>query len=647
MLLPVYNAAPFLRETIDSILNQSFRDFELLAINDGSTDESRSILLSYNDPRIRLIDNPRNIGLIATLNKGIAEAKGKYIARIDADDVAAPERLQKQYEALERDAGIAVLASFVALVNTDGEVTGEWSTDRSTTTEAQIRSMMVRTNCIAHPSVMMRTETAKKYGYNPRQKGAEDWDLWLRILAGGHRIAKLPEVLLNYRIHPGSIMAGDKRKEALETRLVRVKRKFLGSQLLRLRLNGVFFGTFISLLKNVARHFVSNKLPACARDAKRFITSSPFAVLREARQFKNALQQYNGRHYFIFPYTHVGGAEKVHAEIVAAVRDRQPLVIFSAFSDNEKFLSRFRANATVLNVPHYINYPLTRRKAKHLLAEKLNAGSAVLLGSNSGLFYDLIPLLGAQVKNIELIHAFKYQPEANLAHKALLPLAARIDQRVFVSEAARQEFDKFLFHNNVPSALRKRLLLISNGVLIPQLLSEAHERTGILFVGRDSAEKRLHLFLRTVEVLAQAMPGKIHGTVVGVASSAVSGTVAFKGEITDEEQLRRIYQQHDILLLTSSREGFPVVIMEAMANGLVVVATPVGDIPNRLNGSNGIVLSSADENAVVNEAVALITALIHDPEKMKAVRTEARNYAIGHFSMEQFQQAYRALLDAE
>lgn len=645
VLLPVHNASAYIRQAIDSILKQSFSDFELLIINDGSTDNSAEIISSFTDPRIVCITNEHNLGLIDSLNNGIQLAKGKYIARMDADDVALPGRFQLQVTKMETDSGIAVLASFVDFINEDGEVTGSWNTDREAVTEETINSLMPRTNCIAHPTVMMRATVAKEFLYKQHQKGAEDWDLWLRILASGKRIAKIPEVLLHYRIHPASITGKDKVAEPLEKRLMRIKRKFLFSQLANFNIEGIYFAVKISWTKNFVRHLVSNKFPLWARNLKRFLTSPPWKVISQGKIFRNALDKYNGRHFFIFPYMHVGGAEKVHAAIVAAVADQQPLVILSNFSDNNNFLNLFKAHAIVLDIAHYVNYPFTQKKAKQLLAEKINkAGSAVLFGSNAGLFYDLIPSLNANVKVVDLIHAFKYQPGANLEHSKLLSLSSRIDARVFVSGAARDEFDKFTFHNNIPKRLRERLIQITNGIEDdPDIILPLKNESGVLFVGRNSPEKRLGLFLR----IAGELSSLFTFSVVGSSRIGSDSPVRFYGELTNESEIKTIYSENDFLLVTSSREGFPMVIMEAMMAGLVVISTPVGDIPNHLNGENGIVTSSAEPEIVVEEMVRLLSALLIGSSEVLKMKAAAKKYAKENFSKGKFVASYRKLLNAD
>lgn len=642
VILPVHNAAAFVKSAIESILQQTFSDFELLVINDGSTDHSAEIISSIKDPRIVYVSNAENIGLIASLTKGIQLAKGKYIARMDADDISLPERLQKQVAKMESDPGIAVLASLVDFINADDEVTGHWNTDREAVSEKEIRALMVKTNCIAHPSVMMRSDVARKFFYKQSQKGAEDWDLWLRVLGDGGRIAKLPEVLLHYRVHPASITGKDKIAEPLEKRLMRVKRKFLFGQLAKLKINGIYFAVKISWAKNFARHLISNKLPAWGRNLKRYLTSPPWKVISQGKVFRNALENYKGRHFFVFPYMHVGGAEKVHAAIVAAVADQKPLVIFSNFSDNDKFLDRFKRNAIVLDVAHYVNYPLTKKKAKELFAGTINkANNATFFGSNAGLFYELIPFLNANVKVIDLIHAFKYQPGANLEHSKLLSLSSRIDNRVFVSADAKQEFERFAFHNNIPKRLRERLIKITNGIIdaggIIKPLTAEHS---VLFVGRNSPEKRIDLFLR----IASEMPASFHFKLVGAANPGGNAPVQFYGELTNESEIKTIYGENDFLLVTSSREGFPMVIMEAMMTGLVVISTPVGDIPNHLNGENGIVISSADSEIVVREMKQILNELAQSPERVLKIKSAAKKYAQENFSEDKFVQRYRELL---
>lgn len=205
VFLPVYNGEKYIKQAIDSILCQTFTAFELFIIDDCSTDASRSIIQSYNDARIRLLTNTRNLGLIRTLNIGLSEAQGKYFARMDQDDIAEPDRLLIQSQYLDSHPHCGVVGSTVRLINHRGMVTGEWSDDVHRVSNADIKRYLPRANCLAHPTIMGRTALLKRYSYNERQHNAEDYDLWLRLAADDVQIEKITQPLLRYRVHDDSI----------------------------------------------------------------------------------------------------------------------------------------------------------------------------------------------------------------------------------------------------------------------------------------------------------------------------------------------------------------------------------------------------------------------------------------------------------
>lgn len=227
IILPAYNCEKFIRKTIHSLINQTYSNFELLVINDGSTDATTSIIQSFKDTRIQLIQNEKNKGLIYTLNKGIELSKGKYIARIDADDICLPERLQKQVNWLEENTQIAIVATQILLIDEQDEATGNWLLDMQNTTANQIKKAMLWQNCIAHPTVLFRSEIIKKYQYSNNQKHSEDYDLWLQILADGFIIEKVPEQLVKYRVHSNSVTGAINRKRNPFFIQYNTKRKFL------------------------------------------------------------------------------------------------------------------------------------------------------------------------------------------------------------------------------------------------------------------------------------------------------------------------------------------------------------------------------------------------------------------------------------
>ncbi len=643
VLLPIYNSARFLAETIQSVLDQTFIDFELLIIDDLSTDGCQEIIRSFTDPRIRMVFHERNTGLNATLNEGLELARGSYIARMDGDDIMHPQRLQIQKDFLDEHPDVVVVASTVELINTDGEVTGVWDTDQACITPEEIRRMMPKTNCIAHPSVMIRRSALGDERYSLDQKGTEDWDLWLRLLSKGNKIAKIPEPLLRYRMHPGSMTGIAKRQEPLEKRLMRARRGFALSEWRRGRINSFHTQLANAHARNFARHLL-NTTRTGARSLKRAITYSPLELLREERLLERTLREWKGRHVFFFPHMRIGGAELVHARIAGTIADHDPLIIIHGFSNDRSLAPRFEAAGTVIMLPHLLNHPLSGAKALEKIARRLNElGDVTVFGSLSTIFFDILPQLNERIQTIYLQHAFLFQPRANLQQKGWLKHFPRVDHYVFVSRHALEEFKKFLFADHIPKSEFHKLKLIPNMVEHFQPPAD-HERIGLLFVGRDSSEKRLHLFLEIVRRLRQVLPGSIRATVVGPAPRPGVPDVDFPGPIADHTRLMNIYADHDVLVLTSSREGSPLVVMEAMAMGLAVIATPVGDIPWRLKEDVSVTTTTIEADAVVQEMTTALIDLVNDRDRLVKMRKAAYQQALQEFTGERSVRSYRELL---
>jgi glycosyltransferase involved in cell wall biosynthesis len=644
VLLPVYNAAPFLQTTLDSILEQQFKDFELLAIDDGSTDGSLAILQACNDPRLRVVAHERNQGLIATLNEGIEAARGTFIARMDADDVMHPERLAQQVAHLDAHPELSVLSSCVETINADGEVTGKWDVDQATVDEQAIRAMLPRTNCIAHPSVMIRRSAFADLRYSPAQKGAEDWDLWLRMLSRGLRIAKLPALLLHYRVHTGSIMGSAKKERPYELRLLITRCRFLWSEWSIGRFNGLQLAVINAQARTLARYVKNELLLPFLRDTKRVLTYSPWRLVREANALKHVERNWKGDLLFLFPYLNTGGAEQVHADILSTVADKQPLAVITGRSTDHAFRDAFSKHARVLELHHLLNHPFSRKGTLTRLVALLNRRTAArMFASNASQFFELLPLVGAHVRTTYLVHAFLYQPDGNHQHRAWLRYFGRVNGLVFISSHSKEQYERFLFANNIPRSGFEKLRLITNAVhhFGPVRM---HERPGILFVGRNSPEKRLSLFLALADRLESVAPGHYRFTVVGAATVPGHPHVQFQGTVTDPQRMADIYGDHDMLVLTSDREGFPLVIMEAMAQGLLIVSTPVGDVPNRLTPEMALVTTSSYFDIALEEMAQGIPALVADRDRSMRMREASLKEARTSFAPERFRADYRALL---
>lgn len=194
--LPVYNGQEYLSEAIESILHQTFKNFELIIIDDGSTDESLKILEKYQklDARIRLISR-ENRNLPATLNQIVGLANGEWIARMDQDDIALPNRFQAQIDWLAQTR-VDIVGSWVKQIgSTSGRTIYFYENDD------EIKVDMLFRCPLAHSAVMMRTALIRDLQYNSDQNKAEDYDLWSRAAQFGYRFGNVPEVLLMYRVH--------------------------------------------------------------------------------------------------------------------------------------------------------------------------------------------------------------------------------------------------------------------------------------------------------------------------------------------------------------------------------------------------------------------------------------------------------------
>jgi len=205
VILPTYNCEQYIKATMDSLINQTFSDFEILIVDDCSTDSTVEIIKQYSDPRILLTIKEKNSGYTDSLNWAIARANGKYIARMDGDDICHLERFEKQSEYLDTHPEIVLLGTNAQVIDSD------FCFNYPSQVEPMMSTLLFG-NTFVHPSVMGRAEVFKKYPYDKNREPAEDYDLWTRIINEG-KVTNLPEVLLYYRVHDGQISNLKKDKQ--------------------------------------------------------------------------------------------------------------------------------------------------------------------------------------------------------------------------------------------------------------------------------------------------------------------------------------------------------------------------------------------------------------------------------------------------
>ena len=195
VIMPVYNCERFVKEAVESILNQSYRDFEFLILDDASTDETISIIKQFKDSRIKLIKKLKNTGYTNSLNYGLSIAKGKYIARMDGDDVSLPNRFVKQVAFLESHPDVVVCGTNYKFIDSN-------VVKLMPETHEDIKIGLLENTCFGHPTVMMRREVLERHNlqYDFEKEPAEDYALWVTLLEYG-KLYNLQEILLYYRVH--------------------------------------------------------------------------------------------------------------------------------------------------------------------------------------------------------------------------------------------------------------------------------------------------------------------------------------------------------------------------------------------------------------------------------------------------------------
>jgi glycosyltransferase involved in cell wall biosynthesis len=234
VLMAVRNGAAFLHEAIESILGQTLNDFEFVIVNDASTDNTRTIVQSYSDHRIRLIENASPMGLAASLNRGLEVAKGTYVARMDCDDISFKHRLERQVQFLEANHDICMCGSWAELIDEANRPQGL----RRKPSGDEIRAGYWLTSPIIHSSAIIRRAQLSDLRYDETLSCAQDYDLWFR-LARRCKVDNIPEPLLSYRVHAKSVSNQHRVQQLKDTYEIFVRNT---------RITGISYDDFLTLI---------------------------------------------------------------------------------------------------------------------------------------------------------------------------------------------------------------------------------------------------------------------------------------------------------------------------------------------------------------------------------------------------------------
>lgn len=368
----------------------------------------------------------------------------------------------------------------------------------------------------------------------------------------------------------------------------------------------------------------------------------PFALLgRLIAPFRPLPEEYDL--FLFFPFYHVGGAEKVHSEIAQLFPDKKVIIFFTKKSVNDAMLPKFRgSNISIRDISRYTDNKFlyfNNLIYRGIIAAYISrqAHAPVVFNGQCNFAYKLSPHVPARIRQVELIHSF-----CSFSY-IRIPFIPFYTTTVMISRDSIREHIALYKAYKIPKRYADKIELVMNGIPLPPVQA-VKARAMMLYVGRGTAEKRPHLVARIAQQ-ANVIAGFM-GAVEEAIPAELRQYCHFYGEQTDAAVIDRIYREHQVIVITSSREGFPMVIMEAMARGLAVLATDVGDIPYHVkNGENGFLLDhTKKEKELVALAADLLEIWQNDPSLLETIARNNIAYAQAHFGMDAFAQAYRKLL---
>lgn len=346
--------------------------------------------------------------------------------------------------------------------------------------------------------------------------------------------------------------------------------------------------------------------------------------------------------YFFFPFYHTGGAEKVHAQVAKAAGGKNCIIFFTKKSRDERFLQEFRESGCEIRdisahtdnkLKYHENITWRGRISRMINSQKKRP---VVFNGQCNFGYKLSPWLDKDIKQVELIHSFNTFSWIRIPFLPFISLTVMISRRRIEEHLA--QYKKL----GVPDEYGRRIRFIQNAIELPkEPCRKDFGQTRVLFVGRGTPEKRPELFV----AIARQMPG-LQFSMAGVMPESVTvdapPNLRLIGNIDNPAELRRIYCDHQVLIIPSETEGFPIVLMEAMAAGCAVMATPVGDIPYHVNDQNGFLFSSIDPSTVISEACEWLKQ--RTTEDLQRISGHAARYAEMNFGLDRFNNEYKAIL---
>lgn len=386
---------------------------------------------------------------------------------------------------------------------------------------------------------------------------------------------------------------------------------------------------------------------------KRFVEDVfmfPFILLgRLIALFKPLGREYET--FFFFPFYHVGGAEKVHANIAKSTGNKNCIIFFTRKSQNDLFWNEFAQSGCVMkDISKYTDNKwiyFVNIISRGILSHYINSQKQqpVVFNGQCNFGYKISPWIDKRIPQIELIHSlcsFSY---------IRIPFLPFITKTIMISTIRIQEHLVLYKKYQIPLKLGEKIQFIMNAIDLPPVLPTkkiGREELIVLYVGRSTAEKRVHLIAQIAKAVKQKKKDIsfwFMGDVKEAIPSEFHGYCKFLGNQSDPNVINDVYRQSHILILVSDTEGFPMVVMEAMSQGLAILATAVGEVPLHVkDGLNGFLIQDYENsNAVVKDAVKDILILDNDRNLLESISKNNIEYAFQYFGMNRFKKEYQQL----
>lgn len=356
---------------------------------------------------------------------------------------------------------------------------------------------------------------------------------------------------------------------------------------------------------------------------------------------------------FFLPYYHTGGAERVHLNILKVLKGQKCCVIFTELSATKKFYNEFRKYSDIIELnsirnkkSNFINNLLFK-----LIYKTINKSKSiqVVFSCNTNYFYQILPKLNTNLIKIDLFHAFSKNDNREID---VVNSVDFIDKRVVINRNTKNDLLKIYDKFKINKVFLDRIYTIQNGIEIIEqpLIVRNINKIKIGFMGRWSEEKRPEIFIEIAKLIKdknECIDFVMAGTGMKSNLNKIENAgISFLGEIRDDNELIKIYKELAFIVITSEYEGFPMVIMEAMAQGVIPISTNVGGINEHIsNNVNGILISDGDYNQIIKDFVNAIELLIANKEQMDLLSKNAYNYAYGNFKIERFNENYQNLFE--